>query len=47
MNRRKILAGAAALPLLPAAALAIPVTLPLLPVSAFAAPPDPVRQPRR
>ncbi len=34
-TRRTVLAGAAALPLLPAAALAVPVTLPLLPVSAF------------
>ncbi len=37
-TRRTILAGAATLPLLPAAALAVPVTLPLLPVSAFATP---------
>jgi hypothetical protein len=35
-TRRNIIAGAAAMPLLPA--LAVPVTLPLLPVSAFAAP---------
>ncbi len=35
-TRRNIIAGAAALPLLPA--LAVPVTLPLLPVSAFATP---------
>ncbi len=41
-TRRKLIAGAAALPLLPTAALAVPVTLPLLPVSAFAAPADPV-----
>ncbi len=40
-TRRTILAGAAALPLLPAAALAVPVTLPLLPVSALATPADP------
>ena len=40
-TRRTILAGAATLPLLPAAALAAPVTLPLLPVSAFATPADP------
>ncbi len=39
-TRRNIIAGAAALPLLPA--LAVPVTLPLLPVSAFATPADPV-----
>ena len=38
ITRRTTLAGAAALPLLPAAALAVPVTLPLLPVSAFATP---------
>ncbi len=38
-TRRNIIAGAAALPLLPA--LAVPVTLPLLPVSAFAQPDDP------
>ncbi len=37
-TRRKVIAGAAALPLLPAAALAVPVTLPLLPVSAYAQP---------
>ncbi len=37
-TRRKVIAGAAALPLLPA--LAVPVTLPLLPVSAFAQPAD-------
>ncbi len=42
-TRRKILAGAAALPLLPVTALAASVTLPLLPVSAFAKPAvDPV-----
>ena len=35
-TRRTILAGAAALPLLPAAALAAPITLPLLPVSELA-----------
>ncbi len=40
-TRRNIIAGAAALPLLPATALAVPVTLPLLPVSAFATPDDP------
>ena len=40
-TRRTILAGAAALPLLPAAALASPVTLPLLPVSAYTMPADP------
>ena len=39
-TRRKLIAGAAALPLLPATAIAAPVTLPLLPVSAFAAPAD-------
>ncbi len=38
-TRRTLIAGAAAVPLLPAAALA---TLPLLPVSAFAQPADPV-----
>ena len=37
-TRRTVIAGAAALPLLPAAALAVPVTLPLLPVPAFATP---------
>ncbi len=37
-TRRKVIAGAATLPLLPAAALAASATLPLLPVSAFAAP---------
>ena len=41
-TRRTVIAGATALPLLPAAALAVPVTLPLLPVSAFAQPDDPV-----
>ncbi len=35
-TRRTLITGAAALPLLPAAALAAPVTLPLLPVSAYA-----------
>ena len=40
-TRRHILAGAAAVPLLPAAALAVPVTLPLLPVASYAAPADP------
>ncbi len=34
-TRRNVITGAAALPLLPAAALAVPATLPLLPVSAF------------
>ena len=37
-TRRKVLSGAAALPLLPAVALAVPATLPLLPVPAFATP---------
>ncbi len=37
-TRRTILAGAAALPLLPGAALAASATLPLMPVSAIAAP---------
>ena len=36
--RRKIIAGAAALPLLPAAALAVPGSLSLLPVASYAAP---------
>jgi len=40
-TRRTIIAGAAALPLLPATALAVPVTLPLLPASAYATPADP------
>ena len=40
-TRRNIITGAAALPLLPATALAVPVTLPLLPVSALAAHADP------
>ncbi len=35
-TRRNIIAGAAALPLLPA--LAVPVTLPLLPVASYAQP---------
>ncbi len=39
-TRRNIIIGAAALPLLPATALAVPVTLPFLPVSAFATPAD-------
>ena len=37
-TRRTIIAGAASLPLLPAAALAAPVTLPLLPVASYAQP---------
>ena len=37
-TRRTILAGAAALPLLPATALAASVTLPLLPVASYAQP---------
>ena len=37
-TRRNVITGAAALPLLPAAALAASVTLPLLPVAAFAMP---------
>ena len=37
-TRRNIIAGVAALPLLPATALAVSVTPPLLPVSAFATP---------
>ena len=40
-TRRNVIAGAATLPLLPAAALAASVTLPLLPVSAYATPADP------
>ena len=40
-TRRTILAGAAALPLLPVTALAVPATLPLLPVSALDTPTDP------
>jgi hypothetical protein len=40
-TRRTILAGAAALPLLPATALAASVTLPLLPVASYAQPADP------
>jgi len=40
-TRRTVLVGAAAMPLLPAAALAAPVTQPLLPASAFAQPADP------
>ena len=41
ITRRNIITGAAALPFLPASALAAPVTLPLLPVSAYAQPADP------
>ncbi len=41
-TRRTIIAGAAAMPLLPVAALAVPVTLPLLQISALAMPVDPV-----
>ena len=40
-TRRTVIVGAAALPLLPAAALAAPVTLPLLPVASYATPADP------
>ena len=40
-TRRNVIAGAAALPLLPAAALAAPGSLPSLPASAYAAPADP------
>ena len=40
-TRRAILAGGAALPLMPAAALAAPGSLPSLPASAYAAPADP------
>jgi hypothetical protein len=40
-TKRNIIAGAAAMPLLPAAALAVPVTLPLLQVVAYATPADP------
>ncbi len=40
-TRRTIIAGAATLPLLPAAALAAPVTLPLLPVASYVQPDDP------
>ena len=40
-TRRTIIAGAAALPLLPATALAVPVTLPRLPVASYAQPADP------
>jgi len=41
ITRRKIIAGAATLPLLPATALAAAGSMPLLPVSAFATPTDP------
>ncbi len=40
-TRRTILAGAAALPLLPATALAAPVSLPLLPLASYVQPGDP------
>ena len=41
-TRRRILAGAAAVPLLPAAALAVPGSLSLLPVASYAQPADPL-----
>ena len=41
-TRRTVIAGAATLPLLPAAALAAPVSLPLLPLTSYAMPADPV-----
>ncbi len=39
-TRRNVITGAAALPLLPASAFAVPVTLPLLPVASYAQPAD-------